>query len=93
MQKGDENAKILDICFSTKSTPQQPLFSTVGLKHVKFWAPFHQIKVRNAVYNGVAKRTLFSCVTYTGQGLCITGAANGALYFWNGKTLQSIMKV
>jgi len=84
--KGDSN-KIFDICFSLQDGVTN--FATAGSKHMKFWSVDNKTSEKGLF--GKEEMTSFACVVYDEAGTCYSGGANGKIYIWKSRNVDSTL--
>jgi len=66
---------------------------TVGVKHIKFWQHVGGgMTSQRGVFGNAGKLDSMLCVAYGNQGNVYSGAANGQVYIWKGRTLERTVK-
>ena len=81
--------KIYDVAFNPNNSNE---FVSAGVKHIKFWY-IAEKDIKKGLFMSKGEPTNFPCATYDANGNAWTGGTNGEVYKWDGRSLDSTVKV
>lgn len=81
--------KVYDVAFNPNNSNE---FVSAGVKHIKFWY-IAEKDIKKGLFMSKGEPTNFPCATYDANGNAWTGGTNGEVYKWDGRTLDSTVKV